>query len=455
MTTPSRGPWARLAAGLSSLKLSIFCFFALAGTSIFGTVIQQQADPRAYLESYGPGVAAVLQALGLVDMYHSWWFQLLLSLLLVNTLVCSLRRLPAALQSIRPGQFAAAADLATKPVRATWRSRDGAAAEVEAAMRRHFGRPATREEGGATTWFAQRQPWARLGAYVAHASLVLFFLGGIVGARYGYKGFVNIPEGSTVSTFTLRGGGEMALPFQVRCDKFELHSYPDGRPKDYLSHLAVTKNGQVVQQKTIEVNDPLVQDGFFLYQSSYGSSGGGAVLRVLGRDGQERAAALRAPEGQPVPLPGSDLAVEVLQTTDDYQGFGPAAQVVLLRPDGNPAGDPFLLLQGHPQFDQRRGGEQVFQLSSLLPGRWYTGLQVAKDPGVPLIWAGSILITLGTCMAFFASHRRVWVRLEGGQLTVAGNASKHPGTFREEFSALEAALRECTETQTGRRTAAG
>jgi cytochrome c biogenesis protein len=172
------------------------------------------------------------------------------------------------------------------------------------------------------------------------------------------------------------------------------------------------------------------------------------MLKAVSPAGDPVLAPVRVAEEGTAKIPGTDLSVEVVATAENYNGFGPAAQLVLVAEGPNShahVGEPFVVLQNFPNFDQRRGGEQVFQLAGLLPGRWYTGLQVAKDPGVPLIWAGSLLLTLGTLMAFFASHRRVWVRLEGGRLTLAGAAAKNPSAFREAFEELERALRERTE----------
>jgi cytochrome c biogenesis protein len=219
----------------------------------------------------------------------------------------------------------------------------------------------------------------------------------------------------------------------------------------------VRKDGRVVQEKTIEVNHPLIQDGIYFYQSSYRIQGGAAVLQFLDRDGTPRGGGVRVAEGGAIRVPGTDLGIRVLRTFENHQGFGPAAQVALIKanPTRDPVGKPFVVFQNHPQFDARRGGEFVLQLAGLLPGRASTGLQVAKDPGVPLIWAGSILITLGTMMAFFAAHRRVWVRLEDDQLTLAGAASRNLGAFREVFDRLEDELRGRTAPAEKRLRAAG
>lgn len=448
MAKKPKFPGVRLLDALASLKLSLFLFFTLAATSIFGTVIQQQGDPREYLASYGTTGAKLITAFGLQDMYHSWWFQLLLALLLLNTLVCSLRRLPTSLRALRRDQFETAEQLARRGSAVSWTTGPGAEDAVSQVLRKRFRTPRQHRDATGTAWFAQKQPWARLGAYLAHASLVLFFLGGIVGARYGFKGYVNILEGQSTRSIQLRSGEALELPFEVACDSFELQTYPDGRPKDYLSRLVVRRDGQVLQEKTVEVNYPLIQDGIFFYQSSYGTRGGGAVVTATARDGTPLLQGISVPERGSIRLPGTALRLEVKASTEDYQGFGPGAQLALLDETGGGhthVGAPFVVLQNFPEFDRRRGGDQVFRLDALRPGRSYTGLQVAKDPGVPLVWAASILLTLGTLMAFFANHRRVWVRLDGDRLTVAGLAAKQPAGFQPVFDDLTAALREQTE----------
>ena len=62
--------------------------------------------------------------------------------------------------------------------------------------------------------------------------------------------------------------------------------------------------------------------------------------------------------------------------------------------------------------------------------RMYTGLQVAKDPGVWVVWLGCLLMVVGIYVAFLMSHRRIWVRVENGTVTVGGNASKNQAGFQ-------------------------
>src|SRR5690242_16775662 len=93
LTTKKDGFAYQLWDFFCSLKLSIFLLIGLALTSIIGTVIQQ-GPQREYLATLSETKIRIYSALGFFDMYHSWWFILLLYLLTVNLICCSIKRLP-------------------------------------------------------------------------------------------------------------------------------------------------------------------------------------------------------------------------------------------------------------------------------------------------------------------------------------------------------------------------
>ena len=70
-----------------------------------------------------------------------------------------------------------------------------------------------------------------------------------------------------------------------------------------------------------------------------------------------------------------------------------------------------------------------------------TGLQVAKDPGVWIVYIGCGLMLLGLYMAFFISHRRVWLYLDESsaehKLLLGGNSNKNKIAFNQIFTKLE------------------
>ena len=70
----------------------------------------------------------------------------------------------------------------------------------------------------------------------------------------------------------------------------------------------------------------------------------------------------------------------------------------------------------------------------------YTGLQVAKDPGVWVVYVGFIMLCLGPPIAFFGSHRKLWIRIQDrqGQATIllAGSANRNRIGFERTLNSI-------------------
>jgi cytochrome c biogenesis protein len=73
-------------------------------------------------------------------------------------------------------------------------------------------------------------------------------------------------------------------------------------------------------------------------------------------------------------------------------------------------------------------------------GARYTGLQVAKDPGVWVVYIGFILLCVGPVIAFFGSHKKLWVRIQDKKghalITVAGSSNRNRLGFEREFNKI-------------------
>ena len=73
-------------------------------------------------------------------------------------------------------------------------------------------------------------------------------------------------------------------------------------------------------------------------------------------------------------------------------------------------------------------------------GTRYTGLQVTRDPGVWVVYAGFIMLCIGPLIAFFGSHKKLWVRIQerNGKavILVAGSANRNRIGFEREFNRI-------------------
>jgi cytochrome c biogenesis protein len=128
---------------------------------------------------------------------------------------------------------------------------------------------------------------------------------------------------------------------------------------------------------------------------------------------------------------------------ENWQGQGPAL-LVELKKDGK-APERVWLPQGKADFDRKRG-DSAFFLFEGLQEVLYTGLQVAKDPGVNTVWAGCLLMCVGIMVAFFMSHQRVWIRVAPGadgrvDVALAGATTRNRLAFQGRFEKIQSDLK--------------
>jgi len=432
----------------SSLKLTIFLLIGLAAVSIIGTVIPQGSPPPAeYLQTISQAKFDIYQKLGFFDMYHSWWFVLLLYLLTVNLVACTLRRLPhdwkmmtelvPTLDEAREKSLPFSHSLKLKGNTGDMKRQ---AVDI---LKAGFAAPLVTKVNDEIHLFAQKGRYSRMGVYLLHFGIVVVFIGAIIGSLFGFKGNVWIDEGASVSKVTSRAGAPLELGFSVRCDSFSVSFYDTGAPKEFKSILTVVENGKtVIDKRPVIVNSPLTYRGITFYQSSY-SPAGAPVFHLSVRDRKNGAVErIAVAQGETVKLPNGE-SLRALDYTQDISPYiqqlsGPAVRVELLPRNGEAR--TLLLLKNYSDFDDMRKGDQIFGFDSI-DVKWRTGLQVTKDPGVWIVWLGCILLVGGIFMAFFLSHRRIWVRIGGGRLVVAGSAGKNQAAFRTVFDDLAEQLK--------------
>ena len=264
----------------------------------------------------------------------------------------------------------------------------------------------------------------------------------MIGSLVGFKSYVNIPEGGSVSKIILRSEKELDLGFALRLEKFSVAKYSNGAPKEFKSILTVLENGKPVPGYTnvrVIVNDPLTYKGITFYQSSYGNAGN-YFFTVSDLDGKNPVS-LSIEGKSSVSLPDGS-SMHVVEATQDVSQFspglsGPAAQVELHTADGK--AESFVVYANHPELNiqhaRQHGAGPVIHFKGA-EELMYTGLQVAKDPGVEVVWLGCFLMVIGIYAAFFMSHRRIWVRIQNGSVTIGGNASKNQSAFQQTFEGL-------------------
>lgn len=335
---------------LYSLKLTIPLLILLAALSVIGTLIPQNAPEQQYLQLYSKETYSILRDVGLMDMYHSWWFMGVLVLLAVNLSACSLKRLPGVWRQVREG----------------------------------------------------KRGYARLATYLTHVSVLLILLGGLVGAVWGFKGYVQIAEGESVEGIFLNNPqrARVSLEFTVRCDAFRVDFYPDGSPKEYISTLTFMEGEKVVLDHVpLRVNHPITYRGLTFYQASYGISdpSSRAVVEVRKRGGRGNSITVKLGQGEIKPIPGTGAQIGFMKYRAKVHDFGEGILLVLFTPGSLP--ESFWLFKRFSGIEGLQVGDFIF-LFKELKKKYYTGIQITHDPGVPIVWVGCSLLVTGMVLTF-------------------------------------------------------
>ncbi len=442
------------------MRLTVVLLLSIATTSIIGTVIPQNENPAAYFRAYGEFFYRIFDILDIFDMYHSWWFQLLILFLTLNIFVCSINRISATWKIVfvknPPFNLSRFRKLSQKEIFSASRTPEDLKKIYESFISKRF--RYTRVEQTETGYciFAEKWRWTRLGVYTVHLSVIFLLIGGLVGSIFGFSGYVNIPEGEAVSSVRIRNTGKMKnLDFEIRCEDFNVSFYDNGAPKEFRSSLTIMEQGKPAYTKDIVVNDPLRYKGISIFQSSYGKMPSTAPpktmppLKNLSEDITLNVISIKSGKAYrietriatPVDIPeglGKFVITEYKKSAEfGGQDIGPALIGILTPNGGNPV--DILLPLRFPNFDKMRRGAvvisvagqeaEIFSPAKNTDVRYYTGLQVTKDPGVWVVYTGFMVMIMGCFITFFMSHQRLCVEvIKSGQqskVVVTGRANKN------------------------------
>jgi cytochrome c biogenesis protein len=236
-------------------------------TSIIGTVVPQGETSAEYVRRFGEKTALFFHILDIPRMYSSWWFHGLLALLAVNLIVCSLDRFPAAWKLINADNLdISPSRLEKMPLSRRWTVSTGLLETIDwhRALSRSGGALEKKEENRMLL-LAEKGKWSRLGVYLVHASILIIFVGAIVGQLWGFKGSVMLPElRETGHVFSVGNSDRIPLGFTVRCQAFAIDYYDNGMVREYRSTLTILEDQKEVLTTDIIVNSPLGVQGHYL-----------------------------------------------------------------------------------------------------------------------------------------------------------------------------------------------
>ena len=442
---------------ISAVKTGVVLILLAVVFSAAGTVILQRpmTDPDEMQRAYSPRMLQILDAVGLTDVFHTRWFIALMVLVSLSIIAASVDRFPNSWRFFaRPYKSADENFLRVLPsyAKIPVPGEERGLMAAERAFRKLGWKAERIVRPNSFSLFVERHRISEMAVYVVHASLLLIFLGGIVDALHGWRGFLMLTQGQQSNSVALRDGATRNLPFSVRCDAAGEETYTDGSPKRWWSKLAVVQDGREKQRQEISVNDPLVYGGLRFYQASYGSTGKLAQLTLTAApsNGTSGPRDINLALGQTMAL-DNETSVQLAEFIPDYivvdgkaytrtsDVVNPAVHLVVTSQNAKAKTNASVnvWLPEIPGLAENQQSPYSFEAKDLKIG-YFTGLQVSYEPGQWVVWAGVILMGIGLTFVFYVVHSRFWVvpvrdGLGSVTLWVGGSANRNRDAFEQKF----------------------
>lgn len=398
-----------------SVRAAVAEIAILAVLVLLGT-LRGSAVPRWIADAI-PATEGIVDRWYAWDVFHSIPFMLILGILTIAITVCTMNRAPGIWRTINEPTvtttrgFIRNADVSANGI--IDEPMEQAVETYTSALKKKRYRVLSEQHGDAIHVYADKNRWAKLATFPFHLALILILIGGIVGARYGFRDnqFI-VPEGSVREV----GHG---TGLSVKLQQFNDSWREDGTPASYRSDLIIYKNGEQVKEKSITVNNPLTYGSTTFYQSSFGQA---AQMRVTDKDGN-----VLYDDSVELGIYRSSANPDAPAGLIDLPQLG--IQLNIIAPDEDRANAPMLdtmQLQSGQMYVQMRDmraapGDQMpdlvldqgisqplgdYNVEFVRENR-YTLLQVASNPGVPIFWTAAFLLVGGLFATFYLPHRRI------------------------------------------------
>jgi cytochrome c biogenesis protein len=430
-----------------SVRAAVYEIIILAVIVLLGT-LRGSSVPQS-IKDHIPFTGGIVDRWYDYDFFHSVPLMLILAQLSIAITICTMNRAPGIWRTIQypkvdtthgflNGADVSAAFSIKEP------RQDLAAATIDMLKQKRF-RVLTEERGDETHIYADKNRWAKLGTFPFHLALIMILIGGIVGARYGFRDteFV-IPEGSVRDI-----GHDTGL--SVELIQFSDSYSENATPMDYRSQVAVYKNGEIVKTGDVRVNHPLKYGTTVIYQSSFGQAATMKITDDAGNILYSDSIPLGlyfsttnpdAPAGvQDLPAMGYRLNVigpnnaldgrpEVKTATETIQ-LEPGQMYIQLIPINQNAASSETLTAVLDQGTAKSiGGINI----EFVRETRFSNFQVARNPGIPIFFAAAFLLVGGLIVTFYFPHRRVRAIVSNALAAKAGSTIKAAPLAKRDWS---------------------
>ena len=451
----------------SSVKVGVWLIVIALIASALGTIFPQQIyipaeavsrDPAVYYEAHFGIFGKIYYQLGFYDLYSSWWYMILISLIGISLVICSIDRvvpLHRALKMQKPKRH----ETFINRQRLYSESPNVSSEEKQQVVKRlEKLRYKVRSEDGHI--LAEKGRFSRWGPYVNHIGLIII----LIGALLRMTPWLYLDDYVWV-----REGEQEVIPgtdnqYYIENKEFILETYDqdDERfgdaiervggevPKNYQTNVIIYKNvdaslpgAEPKLEKVLEdkvwMNNPIKFDGYTLYQSGYQQNEfSNMSFKIYETDDTDQKAVetftmdLTSLETEYELKNGFRVVVDKYYPDYKLDDGEPWSETKFPR---NPA---FVIFVYPPNSDSPEisfigigknidaTGTNRYKLGIVdFETRFASGMTLRKDYTLPVFGLGAFIFMFGVVQGMYWQHRRIWIHPKGQDILLAAHTNKN------------------------------
>nr|QHO64046.1 cytochrome c biogenesis protein [Lympha mucosa] len=412
---------------IGNLNLSIFLLLLISLISILGTIIEQDESIEYYQNNYPINNAKLLrinwqiiQIFKLNQLYTSWFFLTLLTIFCISLIVCTLSTQLPSLKNARRWKFKKM--LSEKNT--LWQYATPIIVSPSSVIyflnikyyhvfhQKHY-------------IYSYKGLLGRLAPILVHISLINVLLGSLIGLFTGISFQEMIPSGEIFHLKNIiKSGLTSSMPDNLigKINNFNIEYNPNKSIKQFYSNISILdKNAKIIKNQTISVNKPLYFQGFTFYQTNWEING--LKLKISSNDEIQ------------VPIKKVINNNKTFWITNFHYNDIDTLSIIIPGLD-----DPISYYNKKGQLLETVEVGKIYIINNIpiqiLEIITSTGLQIKKDPGIPIIYFNFFILMFSIIISY-TSYSQLWVINSKNKIQIFGITNRAELNFEEDILNLK------------------
>lgn len=410
---------------LGSIKFAFFLIICLVILSIIGSIISDASIDKIkynFIISlfFNPSTDAFKEfasTFGLLNIYTSPLFIILLSLFTINLLICTFKLFPFAKKGFPfidenslKNEIEFKEDIS----------------EVTDFFYKEGWRVSRSPENNNLVKAEHHKP-GRYGVIITHFGIIFIMLGAFVGHYMGFSGSMLVFENHTSNEVEKHNGEIVPLNFAVKLNDFNIEFYEGTKTaKAFTSNISILENNNEVKNTDINVNHPLKYKDVVFYQASYGQSAHNDMLMnvFISKDNKSERVDLKynkAYDFDDYKIVVRDFYTDIAYNSQtgeyynkSYNLANPALYLAVYDKEGKGLMGGWLpLYSQEPTYvEPLKMSFQFKELKDVV----YSGFSVKYNPGISIVYFGGILLCFGVVFIYLLNYTAIIFTVSNGRL---------------------------------------